>query len=128
MTRKRTRRASASQGTVAMDRAVRLHRLLSLLAKKPHSREELCRLLGIDVRGFYRDLELLRESGIKVPLRNRCYLLGMEPAAALDQLPFPDAHLTLGEARALAAGKGSAHRKLRGLIAVVVGKSRQRKR
>ena len=33
--------------------------------------------------------------------------------SALGRLPFPDPQLTYGEARALSAGRTSAHRKLR---------------
>ena len=68
------------------------------------------------MRGFYRDLEVLRAIGIAVRLSKGKYLLEEEVAAAIDRLPFPDPSLTLGEARQLARGRSLAHRKLRELL------------
>jgi hypothetical protein len=87
--------------------------MLTLLADKPLGRDVLARKLGLDVRGFYRDLELLRASGIEVRLTQGRYLLDGDAGEAAARLPFPDPLLTLGEARALAKGKTAAHRKLR---------------
>jgi hypothetical protein len=80
----------------------------------------LTRRLRVDVRGFYRDLELLREAGIPIPLVEQRYSLGTTLAVAVEQLPFPDPRLTLGEARVLARGRTSAHRKLREQILQIV--------
>jgi hypothetical protein len=106
--------------TVTLDRAKRLYRLLRLLATGPQTRAVLMKRLRLDVRGFYRDLELLRTSGIGLPLSGRRYSLGMPAAEATDRLPFPDPRLTLAEAMQLAKGKSAAHRKLRGQIARIV--------
>jgi hypothetical protein len=64
------------------------------------------------VRGFYRDLELLRAAGIVVSLVNRRYVLDDDAEHAIERLPFPDPHLTFGEARRLAKGRSQVHRKL----------------
>jgi len=106
---------------VSAERAERLYRLLQLLGTGPQSRASVTRRLRLDVRGFYRDLKLLRAAGIAVPLRNRRYTLEESVAAATSRLPFPDPHLTLGEAMQLARGRTLAHRKLKDQIAFIVG-------
>jgi hypothetical protein len=124
----RTEDAMAKQGkkppfparSVSAERAARLYRLLQLLATGPQTRAMLTRRLRLDVRGFYRDLEVLRAAGIVVPLRNRHYTLEASVAAATGHLPFPDPRLTLGEAAELAKGRTLAHRKLKEQIALIV--------
>src|SRR5262245_47102740 len=122
MAKKRSPRPSAVSGTVTAERAARLYRLLTLLAAGPQSRDLLRQKLRMDVRSFYRDLELLRAANIEVPLRNRVYTLEMEAGHACSLLPFPDPHLSLGDAVLLAQGRSVAHRKLRSLIDQIVGK------
>jgi hypothetical protein len=69
--------------------------------------------LGLNQRGFYRDIELLRTAGIRVaPIEGR-YFLVPQFAEAVDLLPFPDPRLSLGEAQRLARGSTAAHRTLR---------------
>jgi hypothetical protein len=67
----------------------------------------------LDIRGFYRDLELLRTAHIEVPLKEDRYALVGSVKEAIARLPFPDPHLTLGEAKELAKGRSPAHRKLK---------------
>jgi hypothetical protein len=98
---------------VTPDRFHRLFRLLKLMSEKPLGRDALARKLGLDIRGFYRDLGLLRTAGIDVNLTLGRYRLANDLNEALARLPFPDPLLTLGEARLLAKGKTTAHRKLR---------------
>jgi predicted DNA-binding transcriptional regulator YafY len=98
---------------VTPERFNRLFRLLTLMAEKSLGRDALARRLGLDVRGFYRDLGLLRSSGIGVSLSRGRYRLDSDVQEAVALLPFPDPLLTLGEARLLAKGKTAAHRKLR---------------
>jgi predicted DNA-binding transcriptional regulator YafY len=76
--------------------------------------------LHLDVRGFYRDLELLRDSGITIDLEGRRYRLLEKTATAIARLPFPDPRLTLGEAIQLARGRSQAHRKLQRQIADIL--------
>lgn len=118
------RKASATPNTspvsVTTERFVRLYRMVQLLAGGPQSREALTRRLRLDVRGFYRDLDLLRSSGVVVALAGGQYTLEQDAEEALALLPFPDPRLTLGAARTLAKGRGPAQRRLAEAIARVV--------
>lgn len=125
MSKKRSARPSAAARAVTAERAARLHRLLTLLAAGSQTRDGLRRRLKMDVRSFYRDLELLRAAGINVPLRDRNYSLDIDAATAYRLLPFPDPHLTLGDAVQLARGSSPAHRKLKKLISQIVTTKRR---
>jgi len=114
------RKSPPAPPTVTAERAARLHRLLRLLADGPQSRTALTRQLHYDVRSFYRDLWLLREFLIDLPLHDGRYTLSERVDAAVARLPFPDPMLTLGEALELAKGKSAAHRKLRQQIDLIV--------
>jgi hypothetical protein len=102
------------------DRAARLCRLLQLLAAGPQTRASLMRRLRLNVRGFYRDLEVLRAAGIVLILQERHYLLEGDADAAVSRLPLPDPHLTLGEAQQLAKGRTRAHQKLKAQLAQIL--------
>jgi hypothetical protein len=101
---------------VTPERAARLYRLLKILGNGPQSRQALVRRLRIDIRGFYRDLELLRAAEIHVPLVERKYRLRDPLKVAIARLPFPDPRLSLGEAITLARGRTAIHRRIRSLI------------
>jgi hypothetical protein len=120
MAKKRRIALSPASKAVTPERAARLYRLLKLLGTGPHTRGVLTRRLGLDIRGFYRDLELLRESGIGVTLDRRRYALGDGVPDAVARLPFPDPHLTLGEATKLAKGRSQVHRKMKELLAHII--------
>jgi hypothetical protein len=120
MAKKRTPRVSSAAQAVTAERARRLCHLLRLLADGPQTRALLIRRLGLNVRGFYRDLELLRAAGITLLLEGRRYALQERVEDAVDRLPLPDPHLTLGEARALSRGRSRAHRKLRDQLTRIV--------
>jgi hypothetical protein len=107
---------------VTGERAGRLYRLITLLATAPQTREVLTRRLDLDVRGFYRDLELLRDFGVTVALAAHRYTLGEAAESALSKLPFPDPHLSLQEAIDLSTGRTGAHRKLKAQIHQITGK------
>jgi hypothetical protein len=119
-TKRRTPRRAASKAVTA-ERAARLVRLLQFLGTGPQMRTALARRLRLDVRSFYRDLELLRSTGIPLLLRNHRYALAEPAEDAIARLPFPDPHLTLGEARQLAKGRSAGHRKLQELIHQITG-------
>ena len=108
--------AAAERAGVTQERFARLVELLHLLADKPLTREVLTRRLKIDVRGFYRDLGLVRAAGVDVELADSRYHLGHSLEESLGMLPFPDPHLTLSEARLLAKGRTATHRKLHELL------------
>lgn len=103
--------------TVTAERAARLYQMLTILGKTSQTRAALTKRLKLGLRGFYRDLELLREVGIHVDLTDGRYALVGNPAQTIAQLPFPDPNLTLGEARDLAKGRSKAHKKLKDQIA-----------
>jgi hypothetical protein len=102
---------------ITEERFSRLYRLLHLLGKGSRRREWLIKQLGLDVRGFYRDLEFLRSVGIHVELDDNGYRLATPVADTVARLPFPDLHLTVGEVRQLARGNLAIHRRVRKHIA-----------
>lgn len=107
------KQAANGPASVSAERAGRLFRLLTLLGAAPQTRTTLTRRLRLGVRGFYRDLEVLRGAGIAVTLNNGKYVLVEAVGTAIERLPFPDPGLTLGEARLLARGRSNAHTKIR---------------
>jgi hypothetical protein len=112
MAKKRASRPAPAVAITA-DRFTRLFRLLHLLGGGPQPRATLLRRLRVDVRGFYRDLELLRQAGIEVTLQEQRYALAGGLATALALLPYPDPHLTYADVLQLTRGKGPAAQKLR---------------
>jgi hypothetical protein len=94
--------------------------MVKLLADAAQTRESLTRRLRLDVRGFYRDLDLLRSSGVSIALAAGRYKLEQDADDALALLPFPDPRLTLGAAKTLAKGRSPVHRSLAQTIAGIV--------
>jgi hypothetical protein len=90
------------------------------LGDRPQTRDVLTRRLRLNVRGFYRDLDLLRSAGIMLVLQDRRYTLQEDLDEATARLPLPDPHLSLGEAMKLAKGRSPAHKKLQAQIAAIV--------
>jgi hypothetical protein len=121
MAKKRGATSPSATKMVTAERAARLYRLLELLGQKPQTRDALQKRLRLDVRGFYRDLELLRSAGIDLPLIDKRYVLREPVDVVLGRLPFPDPHLTLSEAIQLAKGRTKAHRKLKEQIELIQG-------
>src|SRR5690606_11751760 len=97
---------------VTPERFRRVYQLIQYLGDGPRTRDEILARLGLDVRGFYRDLELLRAVGVTVVAEQGRYGLREALAGAVARLPFPDPHLTLGEARQLGRGRGVTQRRL----------------
>jgi hypothetical protein len=120
MAKKRTAPSTPETKAVTAERAARLYRLLQLLGTGPQKRDALTKRLKLDIRGFYRDLELLHKWGITVSLAKHRYTLEADADEAVALLPFPDPHLTLGEVRQLAKGRSKAHRKLQEQIAAII--------
>jgi hypothetical protein len=121
MAKNRSTNSAAQAKTVTPERAARLYRLIKAVKAKPLSRDALRKKLRLDLRGFYRDLELLREAGIELPLVNRRYVLPDRVNHVLIRLPFPDPRLTLGEAVQLSKGRTKAHKKLKQMIDEIEG-------
>jgi hypothetical protein len=120
MAMKRRKSLRPSFKSVTAERAARLFQILKLVGSGPQTRGAITQRLRLDVRAFYRDLELLRASGINLRRVNRRYALNGAVAVAIARLPFPNPHLVLGEAIQLAKGSGLAHRKLKDQIASIV--------
>jgi hypothetical protein len=115
-TRRKAKAQAAIPPGVTPERFARLYRLVRLLAAGSHARADLARRLRLDIRGFYRDLEVLRDAGIAVTVTNGLYGLKGKSEDALELLPFPDPRLTLGEAQQLAKGRSTIHSKLKSHI------------
>ncbi|HMP04444.1 MAG TPA: hypothetical protein PKD86_01245 [Gemmatales bacterium] len=111
--------AAPAARSVSVERAARLYRMVRLLADEPRTRRAVLQALRIDVRTFYRDLELLRECQVDVALDGRKYRLVTPLATARLSLPFPDPGLTLGEAEILAKGRTKIHKKMRSLLKAI---------
>jgi hypothetical protein len=120
MASKRSAARGPETQAVTADRAARLYKLLRLLAVGPQKRDTLTKRLKLDVRGFYRDLDLLHRAGIAVTLSQQRYTLEDDADDAIARLPFPDPRLTLGEVKLLAKGKTKAHRKLQEQMSRIV--------
>jgi predicted DNA-binding transcriptional regulator YafY len=118
--RKPAAKPATPAATVTAERFVRLYRMVKLLAGSTQTREAMTRRLHLDVRGFYRDLDLLRTSGVTITLVDGRYKLDQDADNALAMLPFPDPRLTLGAAKTLAKGKTPVHRALAETIARVI--------
>ena len=76
--------------------------------------------LGIGLRTFYRELELLKKCGVKIRHKHKVYYLVPTSDEALGRLPFPDPQLSFAELAELAACDCAAGRRLAGLLAAVV--------
>jgi hypothetical protein len=117
MATKRSSRPSHEPKSITPERAARLYRLVQLVSSGPRTRTTLTGRLRLDVRAFYRDLDLLRSHGITLLLHAGRYALEGQLDDALARLPFPDPCLTLGEIQRLAKGRTAAHHKLRARVA-----------
>jgi hypothetical protein len=105
---------------ITLQRAARLHRLVWFLAESPRSRDAILGNLGIGLRTFYRELELLKKCGVKVRHRERLYTLMATAEQAEGLLPFPDPQLSFAEMAELAACACDAGKRLADLLASVV--------
>jgi predicted DNA-binding transcriptional regulator YafY len=117
----RSKADSPPTPSVTLERASRLSKLLKLIAKTPRTREVLLGRLHLDVRGFYRDLKLLRDRGVLLSVDRDSYRL-LEPLDdARAKLPSPDPLLSVADLRVLGKGTSDAHKKLRKLYDALVG-------
>ena len=107
-------------GHISLARASRLYRLVALLGEQPRDRESLLSALGVGLRTFYRELDLLRRCGIKVERTDRAYALKASTDDAQGRLPFPDPQLSFAEMIELARYDGEAARRLATLLDSVI--------
>lgn len=108
--------------TLTAPRAARLYKLLTLLSDAPQTRRTLLLRLRLDLRGFYRDLEVLRTLEIDLQLgADNKYTLPLDLSLALEKLPFPDPGLNVRDVLQLINGMTPAHRKLRRRVVAFLG-------
>jgi predicted DNA-binding transcriptional regulator YafY len=110
---KQRRPTAGPAAAITFERAIRIYRLLCLLAESPLTRPVLIRRLGVGVRDFYRDLEILRTANVRVMYHQGKYSLATGLTHAQAAMPFPNPGLTLGEVEELAHGRSAVHRQLR---------------
>lgn len=91
-----------------------------ILGSGPVLKPDLLTRLGIGLRTFYRELELLKKCGIRFRLDRSGYLLKMTPEDAEGRLPFPDPQLSFAEMAELSRLPGPAATRLAALLASVV--------
>ena len=123
----RRRKPAIAAVILTAPRAARLYRLLTVLGDGPQTRRVLLLRMKVDVRGFYRDLELLRELRIDISLGpdNR-YSLPITLDESLARLPFPDPGLSVRDVLQLCNGSTAAHRKLKQSVAAVLQPNKPR--
>jgi predicted DNA-binding transcriptional regulator YafY len=105
---------------ITLGRAARLHRLVMFLAQQPRSRDAVLNELGIGLRTFYRELELLNRCGVKIHHKNKAYNLQSTAAQAEGRLPFPDPQLSFAEMAELSRHPGEASQRLAQMLDSVV--------
>ena len=105
---------------ITLPRAARLHRLVRFLAEAPRNRMAILCELGIGLRTFYREWELLKRCGVKVRQRSKLYFLWATAEQAEGRLPFPDPQLSFAEMAELAQCDCPTGRRLADLLAAVI--------
>jgi predicted DNA-binding transcriptional regulator YafY len=104
---------------ITLQRAERLHRLVTFLAETPRNRASILSELRIGLRTFYRELELLKRCGVKVRHKTKQYMLLATAEQAEGRLPFPDPQLSFAEMAELARCDCAAGERLAELLAAV---------
>ena len=115
MAKQRGRNRRRAAATITLTRAARLFQLVRFLASGPQPRDQVQHGLGIGLRTFYRELELLKRLGVRIQLDHKTYLMTTSAEEAEARLPFPDPHLTFAEMRELAACPGEVGKRLAAL-------------
>jgi len=115
MTRSASNRRRPSMN-ITLGRASRLHRLVRFLAEQPRTRDAVLATLGIGLRTFYRELELLGRCGVKVQHKDKSYVLLSTTEQAEGRLPFPDPQLSFAEMAELSKHPGDAAKRLAELL------------
>ena len=105
---------------ITLARAARLHRLVGFLNESPRNRDSVLSELGIGLRTFYRELELLNRCGVKIQHKDKSYLLTSTAEQAEGRLPFPDPQLSFAEMAELSKHPGEAAMRLAELLESVI--------
>jgi hypothetical protein len=104
---------------ITLQRAARLHRLVSFLAESSRNRAAILSDLRIGLRTFYRELDLLKRCGVKVRHKHKLYSLAPTSEQPEGRLPFPDPQLSFAEMAELARCDCPAGARLAELLATV---------
>jgi hypothetical protein len=102
--------------------------MVKLLAEGPSTRDAVLAALGIGLRTFYRELELLHRCGVKIQQKNKRYTLVSTVEQAAGRLPFPDPQLSFAEMAELARCPGEAGKRLAALLDSVINQPLARKK
>jgi hypothetical protein len=105
---------------ITLNRASRLYLLITLLGDQPRDRDVLLKSLGVGLRTFYRELDLLKRCAIRIDRDGRAYTLKTPKLEAQGRLPFPDPQLTFAEMTQLAQPSTEAGIRLAALLASVI--------
>ena len=107
--------------TLTPTRVTRLYSFLNLVSGTARVRSVILKKLKIDVRSFYRDLEVLRTLDIVITAEGDRYQLSTPLSDALARLPFPDPGLSFQDVITLSNGRTEAHRKLKARLSQFSG-------
>jgi hypothetical protein len=91
-----------------------------LLAESPRSRGQVLSALGMGLRTFYRELDLLKRCAVKVQHKAKVYVLQGTAQQAEGRLPFPDPQLSFAEMAELAQHPGPAAQRLAEMLQAVI--------
>lgn len=105
---------------ISLPRASRLLRLVRFVSESARSREAVLSSLGIGLRTFYREIELLNRCGVKIRNKDKLYVLQSTAEQAEGRIPFPDPQLSFAEIAELAQCPGEAAKRLAALLSSVV--------
>lgn len=128
MAKKRMRPRRRPSSNITRARASRLYSLVRLLADSPRTRDQILSALGIGLRTFYREADMLKQVGVRLRLTRKTYELLTAPAEAEERMPFPDPQLTFAEMRELCSHSGPVAQRLAALYREVVEASSEPKR
>ncbi len=105
---------------ITLPRAARLLRLVRFLSESPRTRDSVLSSLGIGLRTFYREIELLNRCGVKIRNKDKLYVLQSTAEQAEGRLPFPDPQLSFAEMAELAKCPGEAGQRMSALFDSVI--------
>jgi predicted DNA-binding transcriptional regulator YafY len=112
----------SEKSSVTVERASRLAKLLKLTASKtPKTRDDLILRLKVNVRGFYRDVKLIRECGVQLSAEKDKYHLTEDLSSAQGKLPCPDLGLSVSDLQSIARGSSDTHKRIQRLLLDILG-------
>lgn len=107
---------SESANAISRERAGRLFKMVKLMSENSVQRAQLIRKLKVGTRTCYRDIDFLRNRGVRLKNVSGGYGLGESLDEALYKIPFPDPELTFGDVLAVMRGRSGSHKRLQKLF------------